>query len=59
MGLPKLKKGIKSLNSALYGSQKNEATFEELKNDFLAMNVDEIAAKINFKKSDLSQLYPE
>ena len=57
--IPKLKKGIKSLNSALYGSKKNDATFEELKNDFLEMNLDEIEANQNLNKSDLSPLYPE
>jgi len=57
--IPKLKKGIKSLNSALYGSKKNDATFEELKNDFLEINLDEIEANQNLKKSVLSPLYPE
>ena len=57
--IPKLKKGLKSLNSALYGSKKNGGTFEELKNNFLAMNVNQIEANKNLKKSDLSPLYPE
>ena len=57
--IPQLKKGLKLLNSALYGSKKNVGIFEELKNEFLAMNVNEIEANKNLKKSDLSPLYPE
>ncbi len=57
--IPKLKKGIKSLNSALYGSKQNEGTLEELKNDFYAMTSNEIESRNNNKKNDLSPLYPE
>ena len=57
--LPKLKKGIKSLNSALYGSKQNESTLEELKNDFYAMTSNEIESKKYNKKNILSPLYPE
>ena len=57
--IPKLKKSIKSLNSALYGSQQNEGTLEELKKDFYAMTSAEIKSNNNNKKNDLSPLYPE
>ena len=57
--IPKLKKGIKTLNSALYSSKQSEGTFKELRNDFLAMNLDEIEKNKNIKKSDLSTLYPD
>ncbi len=58
--IPKLKKGLKSLNSALYGdSKQNGGTFEELKKDFLAINMNEIEANKYLKKSELSPLYPE
>ena len=57
--IPKLKKGIKSLNSALYGSKQNEGTLEELKNDFYAITSNEIESKNNNKNNDLSPLYPE
>ncbi len=57
--IPKLKKGIKSLNSALYGSKQNEGTLEELKNDFYAMTSNEIESRNNNKNNDLSPLYPE
>ena len=57
--IPKLKKGIISLNSALYGSKKNEGALEELKNDFYTMTSNEIESKNNNKKNNLSPLYPE
>ena len=57
--IPKLKKGIKCLNSALYGSKKNEGALEELKNDFYTMTSNEIESKNNNKKNNLSPLYPE
>ena len=57
--IPELKKGIKSLNSVLYGSKQYEATLEELKNNFLAMCSNEIKSNNNKKKNNLSPLYPE
>ncbi len=57
--IPKLKKGIKSLNSVLYGSKPNEEAFEVLKNDFYAITNNEIESRNNNKKNDLSPLYPE
>ena len=57
--IPKLKKGIKSLNSALYGSKQNEGTLEELKNDFYAIISNEIESKNKNTKNDLSPLYPK
>ena len=57
--IPKLKKGIKFLNSVLYGSKQNEGTLEELKNDFYAIISNEIESKIKNKINDLSPLYPK
>jgi len=57
--IPKLKKGIKSLNSVLYGSKQNDGTLEELKNDFYAMTSNEIESKKYNKNNNLSPLYPE
>ena len=57
--IPKLKKGIKSLNSVLYGSKPNEEALEELKNDFYAITYNEIESRNNNNKNDLSPLYPE
>jgi len=56
--IPELKKGIKSLNSVLYGSKQNEVTLEELKNDFYEIISNHIESNNNTKK-DLSPLYPE
>ena len=57
--IPKLKKGIKSLNSVLYGSKQNEGKLEELKNDFYALILNHIETTNNNKNNDLSPLYPE
>ena len=57
--IPKLKKGIKSLNSVLYGSNQNEGTLEELKSDFYAVTSNDFELNNNNKKNNLSPLYPE
>ena len=57
--IPKLKKGIKSLNSLLYGSNQNEGTLEELKSDFYAVTSNDFELNNNNKKNNLSPLYPE
>ena len=57
--IPKLKKGIKSLNSVLYGSKQNEGTLEVLKNDFHAMCSNEIKSNNYKNKNNLSPLYPK
>ncbi len=57
--LPELKKGIKSLNSVLYGSKQNEGALEGLKNDFYTMTSNDIPPNNNNKNKDLSPLYPE
>ena len=54
-----LKKGIKSLNSALYGNHQNGNSLEELKNDFCGMSFAEIKNKKNDHESMLPPLYPE
>ena len=57
--IPKLKKGIKSLNSVLYGSKQNVGTLEELKKDFYAVTSNDFELNNNNKKNNLSPLYPE
>ena len=57
--IPELKKGIKSLNSVLYGSNQNEGTLEELKSDFYAVTSNDFELNNNNKKNNLSPLYPE
>jgi len=57
--IPKLKKGILSLNSVLYGSKQYEGSLEELKNDFYAMTSNKIKHKKYSKNNNLSPLYPE
>ena len=54
-----LKKGIKSLYSALYGNHQNGNSLEELKNDFCGMSFAEIKNKKNDHESMLPPLYPE
>ena len=57
--IPKLKNGIKSLNSAIYGKKQNEFTFEDFRNDFIAIKTNEIKLKNKNKKNYIEPLYPE
>ncbi len=57
--IPKLKKGIKSLNSVLYSSKQSVFILEELKNEFLEMTSNKLPNKNNIKKTNLSTLYPD